>query len=325
MRSGTDCKGKDWTEVCLSGYMKDITGLRSGRLIALFPVLCNGVKQWLCLCDCGNLIVVPCNKITLNNTKSCGCLQKEITSNRWKKHRDESNIIGERFGRLTTSKFLRIENQEAIYLFSCDCGNSIECSMHSVKQGNTKSCGCLKHDLIESYEKDIIGKRFGKLLVESCVGTNNHGEHEYLCICSCGGAVIVSRSGLVRGLVQSCGCLRSVGENNIKYILSAMHVEYKQQYTFPDLLSKAGRLLPYDFAIFDNCGHVVRLIEFDGPQHNKSYEYFGGEEKFAKVQENDFLKNQYALSHDIPLVRIPYSKRDSITKDDLMDVKYLIS
>lgn len=61
----------------------------------------------------------------------------------------------------------------------------------------------------------------------------------------------------------------------------------------------------------------------DGQQHNKPYEYFGGVEKFLTVRKNDTLKNQYALSHNIPLVRIPYSKRDSMTLDDILGDSYL--
>ena len=66
------------------------------------------------------------------------------------------------------------------------------------------------------------------------------------------------------------------------------------------------------------------LIEFDGVHHVHPVDHFGGENKFKIQQENDVLKNQYALSHNIPLVRIPYSKRDYINLDDILGDKYLI-
>ena len=69
---------------------------------------------------------------------------------------------------------------------------------------------------------------------------------------------------------------------------------------------------------------INRIIEFDGTQHNRPNDFFGGEEKFLKQQENDKIKNQYALSHNIPLVRIPYSKRNTMTIEDLLGDKYLI-
>ena len=84
-----------------------------------------------------------------------------------------------------------------------------------------------------------------------------------------------------------------------------------------------GRLVSMFPVMSNNSEKVVRLIEFDGKQHEKPYDFFGGEEKFLKVQKNDTLKNQYALDHNIPLVRIPYKKRDSMTLDDLLGSEYV--
>ena len=36
------------------------------------------------------------------------------------------------------------------------------------------------------------------------------------------------------------------------------------------------------------------------------------------------MKNEYALSHNIPLVRIPYWERDNITLEMILEDKYLI-
>jgi len=43
------------------------------------------------------------------------------------------------------------------------------------------------------------------------------------------------------------------------------------------------------------------------------------------IQQRDKEKNEYALSHNIPLVRIPYWERDNITLDMIMGDKYLIT
>jgi hypothetical protein len=57
--------------------MKDYTGMRSGRLLAIEPTnqrLRKGIL-WLFQCDCGNKkLLVPAS---LGVTKSCGCLLKE--------------------------------------------------------------------------------------------------------------------------------------------------------------------------------------------------------------------------------------------------------
>jgi len=34
-------------------------------------------KKWNCVCDCGKSVIASTNSLRRNNTKSCGCLQKE--------------------------------------------------------------------------------------------------------------------------------------------------------------------------------------------------------------------------------------------------------
>ena len=41
-------------------------------------------------------------------------------------------------------------------------------------------------------------------------------------------------------------------------------------------------------------------------------------------QKRDKEKNKYALSHNIPLIRIPYWERDNITLEMLLGDQYLI-
>lgn len=322
MSKGIDCKGKKWQEIEIYGKIIDATGQRFGNLVALFPVRCNGKVQWLCKCDCGNELVVIYSMLKNGNTKSCGCYHKSIMKQRYTEFRE--NFIGQTFGRLTVVEFIGVnEYKDAVYKFQCSCGNMVIKTLHEVKDGGTKSCGCLKQDNVDIYKNNIIGMKFGKLTVLSYAGLNKHQNTIFECLCDCGEMTTVSRNSLITGHTQSCGCVVSVGENNIKHILKSNNIKYKSQYVFLDLISSAGGFLPYDFAILDKDNQVVRLIEFDGLQHKRPYEYFGGEEKFKKQQENDNLKNQYALSHNIPLVRIPYSKRDSITLEDLFDMGYL--
>lgn len=56
--------------------------------------------------------------------------------------------------------------------------------------------------------KDLIGKRYGKLIVVKKTGKKARGkENVYLCKCDCGNTVEV-RSGLLsQGRKKSCGCL----------------------------------------------------------------------------------------------------------------------
>lgn len=57
----------------------DLTGQKFHRLTAIKYL---GGRKWRCKCDCGNMIDVFTNNLTRNNTKSCGCLNKELASKR---------------------------------------------------------------------------------------------------------------------------------------------------------------------------------------------------------------------------------------------------
>lgn len=65
---------------------RDITGMRSGRLVVIERNLSIKKKgaYWDCICDCGNTCTVRSDGIITGRTSSCGCLQKELSSKRMK-------------------------------------------------------------------------------------------------------------------------------------------------------------------------------------------------------------------------------------------------
>lgn len=84
--------------------------------------------------------------------------------------------------------------------FLCECGNIVECTVTKVRNNEKTHCGCQK------YKKDIHGKRFTRLLVESFAGEIN-GSQKWKCICDCGNIVYATYNILKSKQVQSCGCL----------------------------------------------------------------------------------------------------------------------
>ena len=61
------------------GKIKDITGVKFGRLTVIQPTDERRGRNicWLCKCDCGNEKVVQGHSLTAGFTKSCGCLKTE--------------------------------------------------------------------------------------------------------------------------------------------------------------------------------------------------------------------------------------------------------
>lgn len=65
--------------------MNDLTGLKSGRLSVKRPTTMRdrkGYVIWECNCECGKVCYVSSHQLKSNNTKSCGCLQKETITQR---------------------------------------------------------------------------------------------------------------------------------------------------------------------------------------------------------------------------------------------------
>lgn len=56
------------------------------------------------------------------------------------------DISGQRFGRLTVSELSCVKNRRTMWGCVCDCGIKIITSGHSLRRGNTKSCGCLQRE-----------------------------------------------------------------------------------------------------------------------------------------------------------------------------------
>lgn len=69
-------------------YYKDLTGMRFGRLRALYR---NGTDKkgyviWHCKCDCGNECDVVGRYLTSGGTTSCGCYRRELKQNQLSTH-----------------------------------------------------------------------------------------------------------------------------------------------------------------------------------------------------------------------------------------------
>ena len=205
-----------------------------------------------------------------------------------------------------------------MYRCKCDCGNEIEVIGQNLKNGNTKSCGCYRKQVnTNRLTKDETGKTYGRLVVLE-YDFNRDNEAWWKCRCECGNIVSVRGADLRNGNTRSCGCVKSEGEARIIKILTENNVKFKSQFSFSDLVYK--KPLKYDFAILSENEEVIRLIEFDGPQHTEK----GNNWHTAEGELRDNMKNAYAFANNIPLVRIPYKEKDNLSYDLLFSDTYLM-
>lgn len=100
-------------------------------------------------------------------------------------------------------------------------------------------------------------------------------------------------------------CNASHGEKEIKSYLENHCIKFKTQFTFDGC--KNIFYLPFDFYLPD----YNVCIEYDGEQHYRPIDFFGGQEGFMKRQHNDNIKSDFCLNNNIILLRIRYD--DDIT------------
>ena len=96
----------------------------------------------------------------------------------------------------------------------------------------------------------------------------------------------------------------SRGEIKIEDILRAAGFNFEEEYSFPDLISHSGRPLRFDFAIFDDAGDLMFLIEYQGIQHYIAKSKFGGNSGLKKQQYNDLMKREYCRKHNLILMNL---------------------
>lgn len=296
----------------------DLTGQKFDKLLVLEKAASRSNHvYWKCQCDCGNICERSAEYLKRPVLpRDCGCSKKSNIRQKNKEAR-ENKHIGERYGKLVIiANTGKRTSKEPIMLCQCDCGNIKEVSMASLRNGHTQSCGCLR---MGAHGPDLTGKQYGKLTV---LAKDKDDPTKWICRCECGNIKSITGYNLYNGITSSCGCINySIGEKNIANILNQNGIRYIKEYCNSEL-----KLKRFDFAILDENENIIRLVEYDGEQHYKSNRgTWDNSDSLEERQARDKEKDEYALSHSIPLVRIPYWKRDNITLDMIMGNTYLVS
>jgi hypothetical protein len=129
------------------------------------------------------------------------------------------NIVGDKFGKLTITNFVKTENRLSYWECLCECGVSIIKHRKQLHVGS--HCGCNKNnrpkgDKNAGYGKfkiinDLTSRKINML---SVIGFGydkrlkcGKNRKYWKCECECGNECFVDSQSLVRGLTKSCGCL----------------------------------------------------------------------------------------------------------------------
>lgn len=277
----------------------DETGNKYGLLTVIHKTKDkNGRTAWMCKCDCGNEKIVRGSDLRTGKITSCG----KQCALRFTRNGVAKNEVGNTYGRLTVLKRANYtKNGKIVWTCQCQCGNIVDVRGTDLRNGYTLSCGCFsKNQASERQFKDETGKQYGYLTVLSLV--QKSPQAIWLCKCKCGRLKEVKGTYLRNGTTKSCGCLLSWYEEEINDLLNRWNINYSRQVTFPNLKNSQNHYLRFDFGIYNNENQLKGLIEYNGEQHYKSIECWGGESQLKKQQEHDKLKLEYCENNNIPLL-----------------------
>lgn len=126
------------------GKSTDLTGKKFGRwtVIRRSGSDKSSHVMWLCRCECGRESNINSGDLQKGHSQSCGCLQNETRI---------PEITGQRFGRLIVLELSHEKGKDgrSWWRCKCDCGNEVVVRGKALRNGTTRSCGCLraKHGL----------------------------------------------------------------------------------------------------------------------------------------------------------------------------------
>lgn len=115
---------------------KSLIGKRFGKLLVLSNS--NRKSYVTCVCDCGEIKDIFRGALTSGKSSSCGNIHYK-------------DYIGIKYGRwliLSLSNNVSKLKNNKYFLCRCDCGTEKEVSLQLLKSKKSRSCGCLKSELL---------------------------------------------------------------------------------------------------------------------------------------------------------------------------------
>jgi len=142
-------------------YKKIPSGERFGKLqvVSEGPKIKKATRTYptsVCICDCGEKVVVQNRLLVSGSTRSCGCLRREAAVNREQRHPRQLQVLekGRKFGNLTVVGeaepiFRKNGRRISRSIVECDCGLSKPFIVrnNSLLAGSVVSCGCKRRQM----------------------------------------------------------------------------------------------------------------------------------------------------------------------------------
>ena len=120
--------------------------------------------------------------------------------------RGSKDLTGHRIGRWLVVHYAGRRNKDAAWLCRCDCGHERLVPGPVLRKGVSRSCGCFRKNAPRATARNLVGQRFGLLMVVD--RAPGYDTPRWRCLCDCGAEKVARGSGLLAGTARSCGCRR---------------------------------------------------------------------------------------------------------------------
>ena len=199
---------------------------------------------------------------------------------------------------------------------SCGCEKYLNRQPLTEMQKHNISLGLLnspkKKNQIKNSSLNLIGKRFGKLIVLEQTNIRKNKNVVWKCQCDCGNITYVTTNLLTKGDTKSCGCIKSFGEEKISQLLRENNIFFEREKQFNNCrFPDTNKMARFDFYVNNEY-----IIEFDGKQHFEINNFF--EQNLENIQEHDNFKNNWCKENNIPIIRIPYYQLENLKIEDII-------
>lgn len=198
-----------------------------------------------------------------------------------------------------------------------------ECKKHGIKHSNVEMMvsgrGCKECWYDGLGERLMLRPEYIKEEIEKFNNNKLLNPEDYIgsrvrnlrILCSCGREYITSFNDYMCGDVKRCPMCttrKSKGEFAICKFLESNSVNFIHQHKFEDCKDKLP--LPFDFYLPE----YNLVIEYNGKQHYKPIDYFGGNDGFQSTIKHDKMKHDYCKGNNIDILVISYWDYKNIDK-----------
>jgi hypothetical protein len=255
-------------------------------------------------CKCNGIYKIRFDQYKVGSRCNCCNIYKKKTLD------EVSKFISERGCKLLSKAY---ENCSVELEIQCNnCENTFKTTYTGFRQGTRcRNAQCdlnpngkiFTHDYVENYIKQC-----GDKLMSQYDGPEKKVE----ILCGTCNKTFLCKFIVYKGTFRRCHCNKaSAGERAIELYLINKNIKFERQKKINGCKNKS--VLRFDFYLSD----YDILIEFDGLQHFKAIEQFGGEKGYAYTAKNDIIKNIFCIQNNKKLLRIYFKQLNKI--DNILD------